>query len=617
MLKKLALAGALVCFGGVTTLACPRGDAYPDGCADASTAATVERPNFFNGYAGQSGQTLAYRPPWNVAGVDYPVGNITPITSMQDPAVVYKATSSDGCTYYPAGANKSGLNYTYGPELYCDGNTSLNITQINFGPVGEHGSTILAVAHTYAGAINIHDNYFQCDPGLNSAQATISIGTIYFMNPNHATTKIYDNQFNGEWQGACFGANVNNRGGVVAVNYLGYGNVSIMYNAGFDANGHYYDYRNEQTTLTNPLSTIAGSNVVKVVWSGHTLSVGDTVVLAAPSSSSSWTAGISVGGLRIGGVYAVRSVGTGGAFTINAATAATSTVSRGGGSVKASSGTFFVAYNYLEGSENRCPIGHGEFTFSDGGIPSQSYLYNTILQTNASASCFATVIYPMGGLTADIYGDVTLNGNTIVAGNLLGGAQYPFSVFSAAVGNGGGTGPGNILTVTSAPVVYNSNSGIITTTPAGGPYIGSQIGSDAIVIYGHVPGSSPSGVGSRWYVDCANAVGACPGIEFNPSIQTTIPAAQGNIWTSTFSYNQAATFNHGGVYHVTLTNNYVNWTNAPQFDVWQFNMDPEGTDGAYNACVNGSVVGGNIDMVSGAALNKGSSAYRVVRGPGC
>lgn len=44
---------------------CPRGTAYPDGCSAASNV-NVQMPNLLSGYA--------TRAPWNVAGVDYPVG---------------------------------------------------------------------------------------------------------------------------------------------------------------------------------------------------------------------------------------------------------------------------------------------------------------------------------------------------------------------------------------------------------------------------------------------------------------------------------------------------------------------------------------------------------------
>jgi hypothetical protein len=55
-----------------STGSCPQGSAYADGCQGAQAGGSILIPNFFNGYAGVNyGDN---RPPWNVAGVDYPVG---------------------------------------------------------------------------------------------------------------------------------------------------------------------------------------------------------------------------------------------------------------------------------------------------------------------------------------------------------------------------------------------------------------------------------------------------------------------------------------------------------------------------------------------------------------
>jgi hypothetical protein len=53
------------------TATCPQGDAYADGCVGAQATGTASISNFFTGYTGTN---YPIRPPWNVAGVDYPVG---------------------------------------------------------------------------------------------------------------------------------------------------------------------------------------------------------------------------------------------------------------------------------------------------------------------------------------------------------------------------------------------------------------------------------------------------------------------------------------------------------------------------------------------------------------
>jgi hypothetical protein len=68
-------AGLNVSGGGGGT--CAQGSTYPDGCPSAPTA-TTQYPTLLSSYT--------KRPPWNVAGVDYPVGVPSNIT-LKDPAV--------------------------------------------------------------------------------------------------------------------------------------------------------------------------------------------------------------------------------------------------------------------------------------------------------------------------------------------------------------------------------------------------------------------------------------------------------------------------------------------------------------------------------------------------
>ena len=50
---------------------CPRGADHDDGCRAAQATGSVQHVDFFAGY---TGVRYPVRPPWNVAGVDYPVG---------------------------------------------------------------------------------------------------------------------------------------------------------------------------------------------------------------------------------------------------------------------------------------------------------------------------------------------------------------------------------------------------------------------------------------------------------------------------------------------------------------------------------------------------------------
>lgn len=77
------------------------GAGYADGCAGANQSALFINTNFFGasgttGAAQQSGQAaISYRPPWDVAGVDYPIGP----TSLDASLIDAKVSPPTGCTY--------------------------------------------------------------------------------------------------------------------------------------------------------------------------------------------------------------------------------------------------------------------------------------------------------------------------------------------------------------------------------------------------------------------------------------------------------------------------------------------------------------------------------------
>lgn len=82
------------------------GAGYADGCAAAPPTGQFIQPDFFtmvrqseqSQYRDASGKRSDHPPPWDVAGVDYPVGHITPDAKLLDPIKNPPA----GCTYAPA-----------------------------------------------------------------------------------------------------------------------------------------------------------------------------------------------------------------------------------------------------------------------------------------------------------------------------------------------------------------------------------------------------------------------------------------------------------------------------------------------------------------------------------
>jgi hypothetical protein len=97
---------------------CPRGTGYPDdGCTGAQSTGSLQIANFFTGYTGKN--YGSNRPPWNVAGVDYPVGYAgTPVDgtlSANRPACLSFNGSQFTATATSSDCTISGINF----EGYC------------------------------------------------------------------------------------------------------------------------------------------------------------------------------------------------------------------------------------------------------------------------------------------------------------------------------------------------------------------------------------------------------------------------------------------------------------------------------------------------------------------
>jgi hypothetical protein len=140
-----------------TEAQCPRGVGYPDGCASAPKAGSFQRPDFST-YARQSGQTWRqpHPQPWNLAGVDYPVGYST-ATRLEDPAT---AVLPAGCKYQASGSLQGGA------RVYCDKAVSPTIESIDFSL---HDCTVLQFSGRVAGVITVRNNKFR--NGSNCAVA--------------------------------------------------------------------------------------------------------------------------------------------------------------------------------------------------------------------------------------------------------------------------------------------------------------------------------------------------------------------------------------------------------------------------------------------------------------
>lgn len=161
-------------WGGLSISAiCAYGSTYADGCAGANTSSTFKVVTAygvpFNTYATSSSylgssQTWinAHLQPWNVAGVDYPVGYYTALGSLLNPHTNIPA----GCGYIAAGVGNGYMGG--GAVIRCNlsGSNSLDIEGYDFG--SENGIQ-LYISGTTTGTVTIKNNRFACGAPLCSA----------------------------------------------------------------------------------------------------------------------------------------------------------------------------------------------------------------------------------------------------------------------------------------------------------------------------------------------------------------------------------------------------------------------------------------------------------------
>jgi hypothetical protein len=199
--------------------ACPMGSTYVDGCPGAPVGGNVQHSNFFTGYANQNGQSYGTnRPPWNVAGVDYPVGipSASITAGLKDPT---SATLPTGCTY-----SSSAHSVT------CSGaHGGLTIDGWDFGNAGGAGLCVrLVITGNVNGHIIIQNSNFANTTG-NGAQCNVANGELVDLVTNSAATDVVvqDNVFDANAQNVTY-APMNPSLSIIMSNGQ---NVTIEYNA--------------------------------------------------------------------------------------------------------------------------------------------------------------------------------------------------------------------------------------------------------------------------------------------------------------------------------------------------------------------------------------------------
>ncbi len=170
---------------------CPNGTTWADGCKDADINSVFQTPTFFTCTATQHcalapGQVpYAAIPPWNVAGVNYPVGYDKTIT-LQDPTVA--GTLPPGCSY-----NAS----VTAPLVTCANVPSLTLAGFDFGNTTWGGQTtgngcVGLRVENISGPITISDNRWFNGP--DKVHGTYGCGIensiIVYVEPNNTSTDV-------------------------------------------------------------------------------------------------------------------------------------------------------------------------------------------------------------------------------------------------------------------------------------------------------------------------------------------------------------------------------------------------------------------------------------------
>jgi hypothetical protein len=152
---------------------CPKGSSVPnDGCDALYTAGLQGASQWSNcltdtACAAGAGQTYATRAPWNIAGIDFPVGVPQSVVTAgyKDPAVD------------PLPANCSYTNTT-GSLVTCSFSNNLDFSGFEMCPIGSHGATNIDIKGNRTGTSKVWKNHF-CGStnGAGGAQVNFENGS--------------------------------------------------------------------------------------------------------------------------------------------------------------------------------------------------------------------------------------------------------------------------------------------------------------------------------------------------------------------------------------------------------------------------------------------------------
>lgn len=305
--------------------------------------------------------------------------------------------------------------------------------------------------------------------------------------------------------------------------------------------------------MTNSLTTISSSSTVSVAQTAHGLSTGDYVILTASSA---------IGGLTIGGVYFVT-VTNANAYTFNAGTTATSSVSSGGGQ---------IAFTYYR------------LTLSNPFTTVASSQIVTVSQTNHGAAVGDTVI--ISGASA--VGGVTLSGSYTIISTTTSTYIINSGVLATSSATGGG----------SPTVQYEISIGLSDSGTANGYGVGGYGNSG----YGTYSSTTYQTLARIWSLDnYGQQLLACP---YNGTIYVWDPTIQGRAYPLYNAPTNILTIfvtPERFVFALGVNGNYLNveWADQLNYTLWP----PQ----AATSTANSRTLQIGSYLVGGAAVRDGTS----------
>jgi hypothetical protein len=407
---------------GTTSANCQYGSTYPDGCsgAPAANSNTIQYQNFFTSYAPQSGQNYgSTRPPWNVAGVDYPVGISASSTAagLCDPL---SSTNPTGSACNPTGTTPSlaslgaGCSFNSGNGTAVCQNSSANLV-LNGWDFSLHNCVHFQTNPNFTGNITIENSKF--------AYGSNCSGDDYLLSLNGGSSlTLLNDSFNGNgvsWIEANSSANTiiswNTATGPITAEYNYFEHAPARFYASGSTGNLLFEY--------NYFEGLSAVSIFQATFSGTTMNVNSFLSGTLPIAN---------------GYYLFD----GGAVQMANTRICNNTICTQSGTGTGGLGTYSISQSFNLGTTSlgTSPGLHGDPILDNfGGSVSPctsnctqgsfTFAYNTILAPNNWGGGTAGItLYE--GVTGTTISTLNVNNNTVVANRTAGASGNGAVTFS-------------------------------------------------------------------------------------------------------------------------------------------------------------------------------------------